>query len=123
MEIVPAKNILQAELFVPTRAIGLIEPGQKIRFMYEAFPYQHFGTYSGRIIKVSQTMVTAADAAGPLLLKEPAYRVTATIDQPDIEAKGRRIPLQPDMLLRADIILEERPLIQWLIEPLLSVRM
>ena len=123
MEIVPAKTILQAELFVPTRAIGFVEPGQKIRIMYEAFPYQHYGTYLGRITKVSQTIVTAADAAGPLLLKEPAYRVTATIDQPEIEAKGRRIPLQPDMLLRADIILEERPLIQWLIEPLLSVRM
>jgi membrane fusion protein len=123
MEIVPAKNILQAELFVPTRAIGLVEPGQKIRIMYEAFPYQHYGTYSGRITKVSQTMVTAADAVGPLPLKEPAYRVTAAIDQPEIEAKGRRIHLQPDMLLGADIILEERPLIQWLIEPLLSVRM
>jgi membrane fusion protein len=123
MEIVPAKTILQAELFVPTRAIGFVEPGQKIRIMYEAFPYQHYGTYSGRITRVSQTIVTAADAAGPLLLKEPAYRVTATVDQPEIEAKGRKIPLQPDMLLRADIILEERPLIQWLIEPLLSVRM
>jgi membrane fusion protein len=123
MEIVPARAILQAELFVPTRAIGFVEPGQKIRIMYEAFPYQHYGTYSGRITRVSQTMVKAADAVGPLLLKEPAYRVTATIDQPEIEAKGRRIPLQPDMLLRADIMLEERPLIQWLIEPLLGVRM
>jgi membrane fusion protein len=123
MEIVPAKTILQAELFVPTRAVGFVEPGQKIRIMYEAFPYQHYGTYSGRITKVSQTMVTATDAVGPLLLKEPAYRVTATIDQPEIEAKGRKIPLQPDMLLRADIMLEERPLIQWLIEPLLGVRM
>lgn len=123
MEIVPNKTLLQAELFVPTRAIGFVEPGQKIRIMYEAFPYQHYGTYSGRITKVSQTIVTAADATGPLPLKEPAYRVTATIDQPEIEAKGRRISLQPDMLLRADIVLEGRPLIQWLIEPLLSVRM
>ncbi len=123
MEIVPAKTLLQAELFVPTRAIGFVELGQKVRIMYEAFPYQHYGTYSGRITKVSQTIVTAADAIGPLLLKEPVYRVTAMIDQPEIEAKGRRIPLQPDMLLRADIVLEERPLIQWLIEPLLSVRM
>ena len=123
MEIVPAKAILQAELFVPTRAIGFVEPGQKIRIMYEAFPYQHFGTYSGRITNVSQTIVTAADAVGPVLLKEPAYRVRATIDQAEIKTKGRRILLQPDMLLRADIILEERPLIQWLIEPLLSVRM
>jgi membrane fusion protein len=31
--------------------------------------------------------------------------------------------LQPDMLLKADIILERRSLMNWLISPLLSVRM
>jgi membrane fusion protein len=123
MEIVPTEIMLQAELFVPTRAIGFVAQGQKIRIMYEAFPYQHFGTYSGRITKVSQTIVTAADATGPVVLKEPAYRVTAIIDRPDVDAKGRRILLHPDMLLRADLILEERPLIRWLLDPLLGIRM
>jgi membrane fusion protein len=33
------------------------------------------------------------------------------------------MPLQADMLLRADIILEKRSLIRWLLDPLLSVRM
>jgi hypothetical protein len=37
-------------------------------------------------------------------------------------AFGREVPLQPDMTLRADIILEKRSLIEWLLEPLLSVR-
>jgi membrane fusion protein len=123
MEIVPNDAVLQAELLVPTRAIGFVTAGQKIRIMYHAFPYQHFGTYLGRITKVSQTIVTGADAVGPVSPKEPAYRVTATLERPDIDAKGRKIPLQPDMLLRADIILETRPLIRWLLDPVLSIRM
>jgi membrane fusion protein len=58
-----------------------------------------------------------------LALCEPAYKVTAALDRQDIDANGRRVPLQPDMLLRADIILERRALTSWILEPLLSVRM
>jgi membrane fusion protein len=123
MEIVPNNSILEAQLFIPARGIGFVEPGQKVRILYEAFPYQQFGTYSGHVIRVSQTILTSSDAVGPLTLKEPAYRVTAALDRPDISAYGKRIPLQADMLLRADILLEKRSLISWFLDPLLSVRM
>jgi len=123
MEIIPNERVLQAELFVPTRAIGFVRAGQHVRILYEAFPYQQFGAYGGRVSKVSQTILTKSDASGPIELKEPAYKVTAELDRPDIDAYGKKIPLQADMLLRADIILEKRLLISWLLDPLLSVRM
>ena len=123
LEIVPIDSVLQAELFVPTRAIGFVRPGQKVRVKYEAFPYQNFGTYTGQIIKVSHTILTSSDASGPIALKEPAYRVTAALERPDIDAYGEKIPLQADMLLSADIILERRSLVRWLLDPLLSIRM
>ncbi len=123
MEIVPNESLLQAELFVPTRAIGFVQPGQKVRILYEAFPYQQFGTYSGTVLKISQTILTKSDTFGPIELKEPAYRITAALDRPDIDAYGKKMPLQADMFLRADIILGKRSLISWLLDPLLSVRM
>jgi membrane fusion protein len=100
-----------------------VRPGQKVRVKYEAFPYQNFGTYTGQIIKVSHTILTSSDASGPIALKEPAYRVTAALERPDIDAYGEKIPLQADMLLSADIILERRSLVRWLLDPLLSIRM
>jgi membrane fusion protein len=123
LEVIPNESVLRAELFVSTRAIGFVRPGQKIRIKYHAFPYQSFGTYGGEIIKISQTILTSSDASGPISLKEPAYRVTATLDRPDIYAYGAKMPLQADMLLKADIILEKRSLVRWFLEPLLSVRM
>jgi len=123
MEIIPNDSALQAELFVPTRAIGFIRPGQYVRILYEAFPYQQFGAYSGRVSEVSQTILTKFDASGPIELKEPAYKVTVALDRSDVDADGKKIPLQADMLLRADIILEKRTLIRWLLGPLLRVRM
>jgi membrane fusion protein len=123
MEIIPSESVLQAALFVPTRGIGFVQPGQKVRILYEAFPYQQFGTYGGRVNEISQTILTRSEASGPVELKEPAYRVTVALDRPDIDAYGKRIPLQADMLLRADIILEKRSVMSWFFDPLLSVRM
>ena len=122
MEIIPNDSALQAELFVPTRGIGFVEPRQKVRILYEAFPHQQFGAYGGRISEISQTILTRSDASGPIELKEPVYRVTVVLDRPDIDAYGKRIPLQAGMLLNADIILEKRSLMRWFLDPLLSVR-
>ena len=123
LEIVPRHASLQAELFFPTRAFGFVHAGQEVRILYDAFPYQKFGTYRGRIVKVSQTILTGNDPVGPISLKEPAYRVIAALERPDIDAYGQKIPLQPQMLLRADVILERRSLLSWLLDPLLSARM
>ena len=123
MEIIPNESVLQAELFVPAKAIGFVQPGQEVRILYDAFPYQQFGTYRGRVTNISQTILTKSDTSGPIELKEPAYRVTAALDRPDIDAYGKRIVLQADMLLRADIILEKRSFMTWFLDPLLSLRM
>jgi membrane fusion protein len=123
MEIIPNDSALQAELFVPTRGIGFVQPGQEVRILYEAFPHQQFGTYAGRVNEISQTILTRSDASGPVELKEPAYRVTVALERPDIDAYGKRIPLQAGMLLSADIILEKRSVMRWFLDPLLSVRM
>src|SRR5215217_1965547 len=91
LEIIPADSILQAELFLPARAVGFVEAGQPVRIMYDAFPYQHFGTYRGEVVKVSQTILTSSDAAGPIKLTEPDYRVTAALERSDINAYGKAV--------------------------------
>jgi membrane fusion protein len=123
LEVVPSDSVLEAELFVPTRAIGFVRPDQEVRILYDAFPYQSFGTYHGRIVRVSQTILKSTDLSAPVALQEPAYKVTVALDRPDIDAYGQNISLQADMLLRADIVLGRRTLMSWLLDPLLSARM
>lgn len=123
LEIVPLDATLQAELFFPTRAFGFVRPGQQVRMLYDAFPYQKFGTYRGSVTKVSHTILTGNDTTGPITLKEPAYRVTAALERPDIDAYGLKMPLQPGMLLKADVVLEQRSLMRWLLDPVFSARM
>ncbi|MEA2729410.1 MAG: rane fusion protein [Acetobacteraceae bacterium] len=118
LQIVPVDSPLQAELFIPVRAIGFVAVGQDVRVLFDAFPYQRFGTFHGRIIKVSQTVLLASDVDLPVALKEPAYTATVALDRPDVLTHGKKIPLQPDMLLRADIILEKHTLANWILDPL-----
>jgi membrane fusion protein len=122
LSIVPTDSHFQAELFVPARAIGFVASGQTVRLLYDAFPYQRFGSYRGIVESVATTMLS--QMPGPLagLSKEPGYRVKVALERQSVDAFGREVVLQPDMTLHADIILERRSLIEWLFEPLLSVR-
>lgn len=124
--ILPAENHenwLQAELFIPTRAIGFVRSGQRVRIHYDAFPYQQFGTYGGQIIKVTESMLMNSDLSVPVQLREPTYKATVALDRPDIDAYGKKVRLQTDMLLTADIILEKRSLMRWFLGPLLGTRL
>jgi hypothetical protein len=46
---------LQAEIYIPSRAIGFVKPGQEVRLLYDAFPYQRFGAYRGRVVAASSS--------------------------------------------------------------------
>jgi membrane fusion protein len=122
LSLLPEDGALQAELFVPTRAAGFLRPGQEVRILYDAFPYQRFGTYRGRLLQVSQTVLMGADISAPIMLQEAAYRATVELERQSVDAGGSPMRLQPDMLLRADIVLDRRPLLVWLLDPLLRAR-
>jgi membrane fusion protein len=123
LSIVPAGSHFEVELFLPARAIGFIEKGQAVRLLYDAFPFQRFGTYRGTIESVATTMLTPNEMPEPVAaLKEPTYRVKVALERQTVTAFTRELPLQPDMTLRADIILERRSMLGWLLEPLLMAR-
>jgi membrane fusion protein len=123
LEIVPENSPLRAELLIPTRAAGFVRVGQEVRLLYDAFPYQNFGAHTGRITELSNTVVTKADAAGPIVPEEPVYKAVVVLDRPDVDANGRKVPLQVGMLLQAKIILDRRSLARWILDPLLNKRL
>ena len=117
LSLLPAGSHLQARLFVPSRAIGFIEPGDNVLLRYQAFPYQKFGHHEGVVSRVSRSaMSPAGGEAG-----EPYYRVLVDIDRQSITAYGRQEPLRPGMVLEADIMGERRKLYEWVLEPLYSI--
>lgn len=122
LTILPATASLEAILLVPTRAFGFVQPGQRTRLRFEAFPYQRFGIYEGEVIHTGQAILLPNELEMPVPIQEPVYRVAVALDSQEIRAYGSSVPLQSGMLLSADIVLEQRSLLSWLLEPISSLR-
>jgi membrane fusion protein len=121
MVIVPDGSKLKAELYAPTRAIGFVKKGQETRLLYDAFPYQRFGSFAGKVVSVSHTIIDPRETEVPIKLEEAVYRITVNIERQDIEGYGAAVPLQPGMTLKANIVLERQSFLDWLLQPLNAV--
>lgn len=122
MQLLPETGFLYAHLLVPTRAFGFVQPGQTTWLRFDAFPYQRFGLYQGKISQLSKAVLMAQDPDSPVQIQEPVYQVQVRLEQQFIEAYGEKLPLQAGMLLSADIVLEQRSVLSWLLEPLTSLK-
>lgn len=122
LTIVPEDSNLYAVLLVPTRAFGFIRPGQETRMRYDAFPYQRFGLYKGEVTQYSKSILLPNEVSTPVPVNEPVYQVHVKLNSQAVKAYGAEVPLQSGMLLSADIVLEQRSLLNWLFEPILSLR-
>lgn len=122
LTIIPEDTVLYAELYLPSRAIGFVDEGQKVLLRYDAFPYQRYGLYEGRISKIASAVINPNEASMPVHSQEPVYKVNVELKDQFIKAYGKNMPLQSGMSVNADIILDERSLGEWLLAPLYSLR-
>ena len=118
MVIIPDGSSLKADIFLPSKAIGFVKQGQEVRLLYDAFPYQKFGTFSAKIATVSHFAISPQETNAPFKIEEPVYKLTAIPKNQEVLAYGKNIHLQPGMTLRANIILERESFIQWIVEPI-----
>lgn len=126
--IVPQTVQLQANLYVPSRAVGFVKPGDKVVLRYQAYPYQKFGHATGRIVSIAQTALNKQELANlgniftnPALPNEPAYLVKVKLDKQTILVYGKETKLPIGMTAEADILHENKKLYEWMLDPLYSV--
>ncbi|GFD90709.1 toxin secretion, membrane fusion protein [Tenacibaculum sp. KUL152] len=123
MSIIPESAQMIAKVLVPVTAVGFVEENQFLDIRYDAFPYQKFGIYTGKINHVATSISLPNELNNiPIQISEPAYLVSAILKDPKVSAYGKDINLKPGMTLSADIRLKDRTLLEWLFEPLLSLR-
>ncbi|ACM28948.1 HlyD family efflux transporter periplasmic adaptor subunit [Agrobacterium rhizogenes] len=119
--LVPAGSNLEANLLVPPRAAGLIQPGQEVRLRVDAFPYQRFGVVSGHVVQVSRATYREGELLAPIAFKDPVYRVTVSLERTSIAAYGEERPLTPGMTLIGDVITDRRHFTDWVLDPLKAI--
>ena len=89
-----------------------------VNIRFDAFPYQKFGMQRARVLEISRSVLAPREAGDPRG-SEPVYRVRAAIEKQSVEAFGQQVFLKPGMQFSADVVLERRSLLEWLLEPLL----
>jgi membrane fusion protein len=119
LSIRPSHSELQAELYLPGHAIGFIESGQTVNLLYDAYPYQQFGSYAGVLSFISSHPITANDTKSILPGRGAFFLAKVIPSATSISAYGKAVALKEGMSLKADIVLDRRSLIEWLFEPLL----
>ncbi len=125
LSLLPGNGMLEAELLVPSRAIGFIEPGDKVLLRYQAYPYQKFGHQQGTVTRISRSALSSGELGaliGNAQQGEPFYRITVALARQTVTAYGKAELLKPGMLLEADVLGEKRRLIEWVFEPLFSLK-
>lgn len=117
VSVAPAGPV-EVELLLPTRAAGLVEPGQSVRLYVDAFPYQRYGAMRGVIEEIGRAAVGPTEYAAPIPFKEASYRVRVRLLQGLMRVDGSQPQIQVGMTLNASIIADKRTMLQWLIDPL-----
>lgn len=125
LSVLPGDGRLEAELLVPSRAIGFVAPGDRVLLRYQAYPYQKFGHHLGTVARISRSALSPGELGaliGNAQQGEPFYRITVSLARQAVMAYGKPEPLKPGMLVDADILGEKRRLIEWVFEPLYSLK-
>ena len=115
--IVPSGSRLEMWLYAPTRAVGFVRPGQEVRLMFDAFPFEKYGVGRGRVTGISRVAVEGSAIDPALEIREPVFRVRVAVEQmpPGVRRLGAR--LRPGMTLSANLVLERRRLWEVLFKP------
>jgi membrane fusion protein len=122
--LVAAPATLQAHLYAPSRTLGFVKTGQKVVVRYQAYPSEKFGQQQGTVAQVSGVALSPEEYSlrTDRNVEEPMYEIIVTLPEQTIMLNGQTHALQAGMAVDADILLQRRRLIDWLLEPILNFR-
>jgi membrane fusion protein len=118
--IVPQNSRLEVWLYAPSRAVGVTKVGQRVRLLFDAFPYQQYGAGSGVVTEVSRVPTEPTNLDPGLGIEEPVFRIRVRIDELPPRVPVDRRSLRPGMTLGANLVLENRSLWQVLLGPIIG---
>lgn len=116
--IVPANSRLEVWLYAPSRAVGFARPGQQVRLLFDAFPYQKYGAGQGVVTAVSNAAVEPSNIDAGLGIEEPVFRVRVRIDSLPPRVADAARAMRPGMTLTANLVMERRGLWEVLFFPI-----
>ena len=106
----PRARMMLSEAGLPKLAVA-----QRVRYFFEAFPYQRYGTITGKVDWISPSAVTSTDGS--------RFVALGSLDRYEISSQaGQALPLRVGMKGSAHVIVGSRTLIEYAFEPIRRLR-
>ena len=106
---------LRARLILKESGFPRLAVAQKVRYFFEAFPYQRYGALNGKLDWISPSAISSTEG--------PHFVGLASLEKTIIPgAKGQNLALRVGMRGEAHIIVGGRTLIEYAFEPVRQLR-
>jgi multidrug efflux pump subunit AcrA (membrane-fusion protein) len=109
-----AEGTPRVRLLLDEAGVPKLAPGQKMRLFFEAFPYQRYGTITGRLEWISPAAVSSSEGQ--------RFTGRAILDQTAFRTRGQERPLRVGMKGQARLFVGSRTLVEYAFEPLRQLR-
>lgn len=114
------------QLWLPNSSIPWVHPGDSINIRYEAFPFEKYGQFPGRIMSVSRVPASEQELAqsgrgaqGQNQVRQPLYKIVVQIND---RLPNSQLMLANGMKAQATLFLEKRPIYQWMLSPFYDLK-
>ena len=111
LAIVPGKGSgpLLAKGILPAAGAGKARPGMAAHLFLDAYPHQEYGIIKGELRRIA------------LLPEQGSYQIEIALPDSLVTAYGRGIPFAPELGARAEIITEERRVLERVLQEVFSL--
>ncbi|MEN6328440.1 MAG: HlyD family type I secretion periplasmic adaptor subunit [Syntrophomonas sp.] len=113
MTIVPDGTPLVAEAMLSNKDIGFVTVGQKVALKLDTFPFQKYGTISGKVLSISP------DAFEDEKLGS-VYKMKISLNKTSMNIAGKKVGISPGMTVTAEIKTGKRRIIEFFLEPIIK---
>src|SRR3954469_23875005 len=110
-QLAPKGSKPRARMTVNETGLPKLAIAQRVRYFFEAFPYQRYGTVAGNVDWISPSAVTTSEGS--------RFIAFGSLDRYEMSSRaGRALPLRVGMRGDAHVIVGGRTLIEYAFEPI-----
>lgn len=118
VEIAPQGSSLLLKAQMAILESGSLRKGMSVKIKFDAYPFQDYGIVKGKLVNISPTTKVADTESGRIA----AYELEIKLEQNYITAENKRIALRPGQTATAEVIIRQRRLIDFVLEPFEKLR-
>ena len=114
-QLAPEGSKPRARMSLNESGLPKLAVAQRVRYFFEAFPYQRYGTVTGKVDWISPSAVTTTEGS--------RFVALGSLDSYEISSQaGQALPLRVGMRGDAHVIVGGRTLIEYAFEPIRQLR-